>query len=184
MGLLLAGGACEVDLEELDAAELEPALHEVPERGGPEAGEQTARALLGITTTTRSFIGNVGAIADAVLLDVHLPLKSPTNEWQQECPYSQALESNRILRHYFAQTGERVDFFTPLHISHLTLYQAEFDLEKDNSTDTNGTEIDPAKLEVFVDTKKKNGLFKSYNLEKMEELFWQNPRGSRRFLRS
>ena len=25
-------------------------------------------------------------------------------------------------------------------------------------------------LEVFVDTKKKNGLFKSYNLEKMEKL--------------
>ena len=77
--------------------------------------------LLGITTTTWSFIGNVGAIADAVLLDVHLPLKSPTNEWQQECPYSQALESNRILRHYFAQTGERVDFFTPLHKPHVTL---------------------------------------------------------------
>ena len=78
--------------------------------------------LLGITTTTWSFIGNVGAIADAVLLDVHLPLKSPTNEWQQECPYSQALESNRILRHYFAQTGERVDFFTPLHKPHVTLF--------------------------------------------------------------
>ena len=108
--------------------------------------------LLVITITTWSFIGNVGAIADAVLLDVHLPLKSPTNEWQQECPYSQALESNRILRHYFAQTGERVDFFTPLHKPHVTLYQTEFDLEKDNSTDTNGTEIDPAKLEVFLDT--------------------------------
>ena len=108
--------------------------------------------LLGITTTTMSFTGYVGAVADAVLLDIHLPLKSPTNEWQQECPYSQALESNRILRHYFAQTGERVDFFTPLHIPHVTLYQAEFDLEKDNSTGTNGTEIDPAKLDVFLDT--------------------------------
>ena len=106
--------------------------------------------LLGITTTTMSFTGYVGAVADAVLLDIHLPLKSPTNEWQQECPYSQALESNRILRHYFAQTGERVDVFK-LHIPHVTLYQAEFDLDKDNSTDANGTEIDPAKLKVFLD---------------------------------
>ena len=90
---------------------------------------------------------------DAVLLDIHLPLKSPTNEWQQECPLSQALESNRILRHYWPQT-EQVDFFTPLHIPHVTLYQVEFDLEKDNvtSTESAAAEIDPAKLEVFLDT--------------------------------
>ena len=106
---------------------------------------------------------------DAVLLDIHLPLKSSTNEWQQECPFSQALESNRILRHYWPQT-EQVDFFTPLHIPHVTLYQVEFDLEKDNATiatmarssdHQNGTdvsqdvasaEIDPAKLEAFLNT--------------------------------
>jgi len=104
--------------------------------------------LLGITTTF--FVD----VADAVLLDIHLPLKSRTNEWQQECPYSQALESNRILRHYFKDT-ERVDFFTPLHIPHVTLYQVEFDLEKENNnstatSDNNGTDIDPTKLESFL----------------------------------
>ena len=108
-----------------------------------------------------SLLATIVAV-DAVLLDIHLPLKSPTNEWQQECPYSQALESNRILRHYWPQT-EQVDFFTPLHIPHVTLYQVEFDLEKENATiasagtadhDKNDTsaEIDPAKLEVFLDT--------------------------------
>ena len=102
---------------------------------------------------------------DALLLDIHLPLKSSTNEWQQECPFSQALESNRILRHYWPQT-EQVDFFTPLHIPHVTLYQVEFDLEKDNATiagmarsedhkndtDAASAEIDPAKLEVLLGT--------------------------------
>ena len=95
------------------------------------------------------------AVVDAVLLDIHLPLKSPTNEWQQECPLSQALESNRILRHYWPRT-EEVDFFAPLHIPHVTLYQVDFDLEVDNATATSqstaAAEMDPAKLEVFLDT--------------------------------
>ena len=112
-----------------------------------------------------SLLATIVAV-DALLLDIHLPLKSPTNEWQQECPFSQALESNRILRHYWPQT-EQVDFFTPLHIPHVTLYQVEFDLEKDNATivgkarssyhknDTDAAaaaEIDPDKLEVLLDT--------------------------------
>eukprot|EP00982_Pelagococcus_subviridis_P005954 29913-Pelagococcus_subviridis.AAC.4 len=44
--LLLRHALRGLDLEVLHAAELEPALHEVPERGGAEAGEQRARALL------------------------------------------------------------------------------------------------------------------------------------------
>ena len=108
----------------------------------------TALVRLGIAAITTS------VLVDAVLLDIHLPLKSPTNEWQQECPYSQALESNRILQHYWPGS-ERVDFFTPLHSPHVTLYQAEFDLEKENNftaTTPDAAEIDSTKLEVFLDT--------------------------------
>mmetsp|Transcript_26599 Transcript_26599/g.57718 ORF Transcript_26599/g.57718 Transcript_26599/m.57718 type:complete len:264 (+) Transcript_26599:101-892(+) len=82
----------------------------------------------------------------AILLDVHLPLKSSTNEWQQECPLSQALESNLALRQNF--DGEQIDFFSK-HVPHVTLYQTDFSLERT----INGTaSIDEAKMRLFLDT--------------------------------
>lgn len=83
----------------------------------------------------------------AILLDIHLPLKSSSNEWQQECPLSQALESNLALRQNF--DGEQIDFFAE-HVPHVTLYQTDFDMVK---TTKNGTSsFDEAKLKLFLDT--------------------------------
>lgn len=82
----------------------------------------------------------------AILLDIHLPLKSATNEWLQECPLSQALESNLALRQNFE--GEQIDLFDK-HVPHVTMYQTEFDLDRN----INGTTvIDEEKLKRFLDT--------------------------------
>ena len=64
------------------------------------------------------------------LIDVHLPLKLVQNGTTAPCPYHQALEANLRLRQLSIK--EEIDFFT-LHTPHVTLYQADFDIESNNT---------------------------------------------------
>lgn len=80
---------------------------------------------------------------EAIVLDIHLPLE--TDHVSTKCPYSQSLTSNLALRRAF-DSSECIDLLD-LHVAHLTLYQAAFDLE----TTANGTTaVDPKKLDRFL----------------------------------
>ena len=80
---------------------------------------------------------------EAIVLDIHLPLE--TDHVSTKCPYSQSLTSNLALRRAF-DSSECIDLLD-LHVAHLTLYQAAFDLE----TTANGTTaVDPKKLDRYL----------------------------------
>ena len=64
-----------------------------------------------------------------ILLDVHLSLRTIQNATTDLCPYHMALNSNLALRHLSVK--EEIDFFN-VHTPHITLYQADFDI--DNKT--------------------------------------------------
>mmetsp|Transcript_7899 Transcript_7899/g.24972 ORF Transcript_7899/g.24972 Transcript_7899/m.24972 type:complete len:290 (-) Transcript_7899:134-1003(-) len=70
---LRAEGLRKVDLEELNATKLEPPLNEIADKGGCEAGEKRARALLGddlAEATDHALVVDVGLQLDARLHDV------------------------------------------------------------------------------------------------------------------
>lgn len=70
------------------------------------------------------------ATAQAVLLNVHLPLHSVKNS-SELCPYTHALRANLFLKQAFPSTEEIA--FMRVNSPHLTLFLADFDLATDDN---------------------------------------------------
>lgn len=70
------------------------------------------------------------ATAQAVLLNVHLPLHTVKNS-SELCPYTHSLRANLFLKQAFPSTEEIA--FMRVNSPHLTLFLAEFDVEIDGN---------------------------------------------------